>query len=94
MCGLGIDLCGIRIISLDARCRTPTCFGTLANGLAKIRAARDYDGASFFALTPEWEEKYLKTSMAFGTMEAYDYLRRIDRTGQMADPPGGQIPLP
>ena len=27
---------------------------TLGEGLAKIRAAREYDGVSFFALTPEW----------------------------------------
>ena len=87
VCGLGIDLCGIRIISLAARFRTATCFGALANGLAKIRAARDYDGASIFALTPEWEEKFLRTSMAFSTMKACEYVHRIGRTGEIADSP-------
>ena len=38
VCGLGSDLCGIRIISLAARFRTAACSGMLANGLAKIRA--------------------------------------------------------
>ena len=35
------------------------------NVLAKIRAAREFDGASIYAHTPEWEERFLKTSMAF-----------------------------
>ena len=68
MCGLGSDLGGIRDISLAARFRT-ACSSTLANGLAKIRVARDYDGASIRALIPEWEEWLLKTSVAFNTME-------------------------
>ena len=47
VCGLGSDLCGIRVISLAARFRTAACSGSLVNGLAEIRAAREYDGASF-----------------------------------------------
>ena len=57
----------------------------------EIRAARDHDGASICALTPEWEERLIKTSVALGTMEAIEYVRRIDRTGQIADPSGGKI---
>ena len=64
VCGIGIDRCGIRIISLAARFRTAANSGTPVNGPAKHRAARDYDGASIYATTPEWEEKFLKTSMA------------------------------
>ena len=64
VCGIGIDRCGIRIIGLAARFRTAANSGTLVNGPAKHRAARDYDGASIYATTPEWEEKFLKTSMA------------------------------
>ena len=59
---------GIIIISLAARFRTAASCGTLVNGLAKIRAAREYDRASIHALTPEWEERFLNTSMAFCTM--------------------------
>ena len=47
---------GIRILSLAARFRTVANSNTLADGLAKISAARQYDGASLFGLTPEWEE--------------------------------------
>ena len=35
----------------------------------EISAAREYDGVSLVALAPEWEEKCLKTSMAYSTME-------------------------
>ena len=59
--GLGSYICGIRIVSLAARFRTAASSGTLVSGLAKIRAARGYDGASIKALTPEWEERYMKT---------------------------------
>ena len=52
VCGPGSDLCGIRIISLANRFRTAACSGTLANGLAKVRVGRDYDGASISFLTP------------------------------------------
>ena len=55
-CGLGIDLFGISILSLAARFGTAANSNTLADGLAKISAARQYDGASLFALELEWEE--------------------------------------
>ena len=90
MCGLGSDICGIHIISPAARFRTAASIGTLIKGLAKIRAAREYDGASIYALTPEWEERFLKTSMAFGIMKAYEYVRQIDRTGKIAESPKSQ----
>ena len=38
-CGLGIDLFGIRVLSLAARFRTVANSNTLAEGLAKISAA-------------------------------------------------------
>ena len=43
VCGLGPDILGIHAISLAARFRTASNSGTLANGLAKIQAAREYD---------------------------------------------------
>ena len=64
VCGIGIDRCGIRIIGLAEHFRTAANSGTPINGPTKHRAARDYDGASIHATTPEWEEKFLKTSMA------------------------------
>ena len=88
MWGLGSNICGIHILSLAASFRTAASSGTLVNGLAKIRAAREYDGC---ALTPEWEERFLKTSMAFGIMEAYEYVRQIDRTGKIAESPNHRI---
>ena len=86
-CGLGIDLFGIRILSLAARFRTAANSNTLADGLAKISAARQYDGASLFALTPEWEEKCLKTSMAYSTMEASENKSHLGHAGRIADSP-------
>ena len=86
-CGLGIDRCGIRIVSLAARFRTAATSGTLVNGLAKSRAARDYDGASIYATTPEWEEQFLKTSMAYRTTEAYEHVRQMDSADRIADSP-------
>ena len=91
VCGLGSDLCRMHMISLAARFRTAACSGTLANGLAKIRVAREYDDASMYAHTPEWEERFLKTSMAFSTMEAYEYVRWIDRTDEIAGSARGRI---
>ena len=46
--------------------RLPT--GTLVDGILRISAARQYDGVSLFALAPEWDESFLKTSMAYSTM--------------------------
>ena len=86
VCGLGSDLCGgIRIISLAGRFRTAAWSGTVANGLANIQAAREHDGASVHAHTPEWEERFLKTSMA-----CCEYVRLIYRAGKIADSLGGR----
>ena len=52
--GLGTDICVIQITSPAARFRTASSSGTLVHGLAKIRAAREYDRASIYAQTPEW----------------------------------------
>ena len=57
------DILGIHILSLAARHRTAANWGTLANGLAKIHAAREYDRAPINALSPEWKEKFLHPSM-------------------------------
>ena len=43
----------LRANSLAALFRTAANSGALFNGLAKIRAARDYDGASIYAITPD-----------------------------------------
>ena len=51
VCGLGSDTCGIHIISHSARFRTTDRSGTLVNGLAKIRAALEYDRVSLFKLS-------------------------------------------
>ena len=68
---------------MDGACWWPGC----ANALAKIHAARENDGVSLFALTSEWDEKFLKTSMAYSTMEAYDYVYHMDHAGRFADSP-------
>ena len=51
VCGLGPDLIDIHSISLAARYRTAACSSTL-KGLEKIRAARRYNFAPIFALSP------------------------------------------
>ena len=83
-CGLGIDVFGIRIFSFAARCRTAVNSHTytLVDGFAKIRAAREYDDASLFAFSAEWNKKFLKTSMAHRKMEAYEYVRHLDHAGR------------
>ena len=67
ICGLGPDLVGIRSISLAARCRTAASSNTLSQGLEKMQASRGYDLAPIFALSSEWEEKFLISSMARST---------------------------
>ena len=66
------------------RLPTPT---HLLTALAKIRAAREYDGASLFALSPEWNKKFLKTSMAHSTMDAHEHVRHLDHAGRTAASP-------
>ena len=78
---------GIRILSLAAWFGTAANPNTLADGLAKISAAQEYDGVSLFSLTPEWEEKRLKTSIAHSTVEAYEYVLHLDHAGRIADSP-------
>ena len=87
-CGLGIDLFGI--LSLAARYRRAATSNTLADGLRKIRAAREYDGASLFAFSLKWNKKFLKTPMAHSTMEANEYVRHLDHAGRIADSPSGK----
>ena len=47
VCGLGLDLFWICILCFAARFRTAANSSTLAGGLAKINAAREYDGCPF-----------------------------------------------
>ena len=56
-CGLGIDLFGMRILSLAAWLGAAACSNTLAYGLSKIRAAREYDDVSFVVHNARVESK-------------------------------------
>ena len=67
-CGLGIDLFGIRILSFAAQWRSAANSNTLADGLAQISAAREYDGVSLSPSHPNGKERFLKTSMAHSTL--------------------------
>ena len=40
-----------------------------------------------FSPLPEWEAKFLKTSMAHSTTEAYEYVRHLYHVGRIADTP-------
>ena len=48
-----------RVSGFAARFRTAAYSDTIANGLAKIRASGDYDGASIYALALEWRPWHL-----------------------------------
>ena len=85
LCGLGLDLLGIHTLSQAAQKRTATNSGTLANGVAKVQAAREYDRAPIDAITSEWKEKYLNPSMEHTTMEETEIVCRLDHTGRIAD---------
>ena len=85
-CAVSVVTCVgcISLVLLPVAERPP--LPALVNGLVKIRAAREHDRENMYALTPEWEERFLKTSMAFfSTMEAYGYVRQMDRAGRIAD---------
>ena len=78
MCGLDSDICGIHIISLAARFRTAANSGTLVNAWPNfVQLVNTTVLFSLRALTPEWEERELKPSMALSTMEAYENVRQI-----------------
>ena len=77
-------------LGFAARYRTASNSGTLANGLAKIQAAREHDRAPIYALSSEWKEKFLRPSMARNTMEAYEIVCRLDHAGQIDDSPHGK----
>ena len=87
MCGLGLDVLGIHTLNLAARYRTAANSGTLANGPAKIHAARECHRSSIYVLSPEWKEKFLHTSMACSTVEASEFVCRLDHAGKIADSP-------
>ena len=89
-CSLGSDLFGIRILSLAAPFRTAANSNALADGLAKIRAAREYDDVSLFSLTAKWDKKFLKTSMAHNTVEACEYVCHLDCVGKIAASPSNK----
>ena len=91
VCGLGSDLRGVHIISLAVRSRTAARSGTLAHDLAKIQTARESDHVALQTLTPAWEERFLKTSMAFSTMEAYEDVCQIDGAGNVSASPARNL---
>ena len=70
ICGLGPDLLGIRSIRLS-----------LNGGLKKIQAARGNGLAPVFALSSDWELKFLISSMAACTSEAFNTARCLDHSG-------------
>ena len=90
VCGLGLDIIVIHTLSLAAWKRTASNSGTLANVLAKIKAAREYDRASICVLRSEWKEKFLSPSMAQNTLEAYEIVCRLDHDGKIDDSPQGK----
>ena len=85
VCGFSLDKLGIHTLSSAARKRTASNPGRLANCLAKIKAAREFDRASIHALSSEWKEKFLSPSMAHNTMEAYEIVCRLDHDGKIED---------
>ena len=87
MCGLGPDLVGIHSISLAARYRAAACSSTLNQGLEKIQAARGYNFAPMFALSPNWEKEFLAPSMACSTADAFNIVCRLDHDGKLDEAP-------
>ena len=86
VCGLGADILGIHTLSLAARYRTASNSVTLANGMAKIQAAREHDLASIYARSSEWKEKLLNPSVALNTVEANKIVvRLLDHNGKLDD---------
>ena len=71
-------------IAFVARFRTAANSNALAHVLAKIRAAREFHGASICALTSELKS-FLKTSMGHNTMKVFEYVRHLDHAGRIAD---------
>ena len=87
VCGLGPDLVGIHSISFAARYRTAAYSNTLSQGFQKIQAARGYDIAPIFALSSDCEKYFLAPSMARSTLEAFNIVRGLDRSGKPNDSP-------
>ena len=74
-------------VRLAAGNRTAASSSTLNKGLEKIQAARGYDLAPIFALSSDWEEKFLISSMAHCTAEAFNSVRCFDHSGRLDDSP-------
>ena len=74
---LGLDVLGIHTISLAARKRTAANSGSLASGLAKVQAAREYDLAPFVVFYFRMEREIAHPPMAHSTMEAHEMVRRL-----------------
>ena len=70
---------GMDIISLAARFRSATRSTTLADGVAKIRAAPNSDRVTLHALSTASEESVLYRSVVLSTMEAHNCVCRLDR---------------
>ena len=78
---------GIHSLSLAAHYRTAACSNTLIQGLQKIQAAREYDFATMFALSSDWEKNFLVPSMARSTADAFNIVLCLDHTCKLGDAP-------
>ena len=71
--GLGIDVCGIHVVRSAARFRVSSRSVKLAEGLAKIQAARN----SLLVTLPDWDRTWLHRTMTYATMSAHNHVRRM-----------------
>ena len=59
----------------------------LSQGLENIQAARGYNFAPIFALSPHWENEFLAPSMVCSTADAFNIVCRLDRDGKLDEAP-------
>ena len=50
----------------------------------KIQAARDKDQVTLYASSTAWEKDMLHRFMSFSTMEAHNFVCRLDRSGAVS----------
>ena len=82
--GLGIDVHGIRIISLALLFRVATWSSTSADGIAKIQAARDTKHVTLQELSTVWDETVLHRCIAYATMVAHQFVSPLDSSAENA----------
>ena len=86
--GLRIDVHGIHITSLAARLRTATWSNAVADGFAKIQAARSSDQVAFHAVSTPWRKAMLHRSMTYSIVDAHNLVCQLDRSSAiMGSPP-------